>query len=141
MRVTNLEPTTVQLTWTGSASAVRYVIYVRSVQDNTRFGAGSPVTGTWHGVGFLFPGTWNFEFCVAAFNGNFETAHSARVIPPVYPGFRKRDEVIGNATVVTNSSTEYDSATMVDDTRLRMLYQLMGQTTEDSIDNSTIPLE
>ncbi|WP_328440132.1 hypothetical protein OHA71_29320 [Streptomyces sp. NBC_00444] len=38
--------------------------------------------GTSHGVGFLFPGTWNYEFCVTAFNGSAESSRSECVVAP-----------------------------------------------------------
>jgi hypothetical protein len=141
LRVTNTDPTTVQLSWTASANAAGYAVYVRSVRDNTNFNLDGKTTATTYGVGFLVPGTWNFEFCVSAYNGNLESAHTACVIPPVYPGYSKRDEVpvFGNSTVVVNTSpvynSTYNSTTMIEDKRLPMLFKLLGQ----SIDNSSMP--
>jgi lysophospholipase L1-like esterase len=141
LRVTNTDPTTVQLSWTASANAAGYAVYVRSVRDNTNFNLDGKTTATTYGVGFLVPGTWNFEFCVSAYNGNLESAHTACVIPPVYPGYSKRDEVpvFGNSTVVVNNSpvynSTYNSTTMIEDKRLPMLFKLLGQ----SIDNSSMP--
>ncbi|GIJ91768.1 hypothetical protein Asppvi_010741 [Aspergillus pseudoviridinutans] len=141
LAVTNVDPTTVQLRWTASAGASGYAVYVRSVRDN-KFNPGAKTTATTYGVAFLFPGTWNYEFCVSAFNGNLETAHTACVIPPVYPGYSKRDEVqvSGNSSVVTNTSpvynSTYNSTTMIEDKRLPMLLNLLAQ----SGGNSSIPL-
>jgi hypothetical protein len=127
--VTNKDPTTVELRWNAVANAAGYAIYQRSVKDNTGFHPYGTTTATTLGAAFLFPGTWNFEFCVAAYNGNLETAHTACVIPPVYPGFRKRDEVQApeGYTLSQNTSTTYNATSMMTDTRLQMLYKLMSQ--------------
>lgn len=40
------------------------------------------VEGTSHGIAFLFPGVWNFEFCVTAVNGALESGKSSCVVAP-----------------------------------------------------------
>lgn len=62
---TNTDPTTVTITWSASADTAAYSIYVRSVRDNTAFQLGGTTTATTYSWGYLFPGTWNYEFCVA----------------------------------------------------------------------------
>jgi len=142
MRVKNLEPTTVELSWTGSANAVGYAIYVRSIRDNTAFKLDGTTLKTTYEVGFLFPGTWNFEFCASAYNGNLESAHTACVVPPVYPGFGKRDEVLPeNGTfVATNTSMAYNSTSMFEDDRLPMLLQQLRTQQAENDTFPTIPL-
>ncbi|GFF83996.1 hypothetical protein IFM60648_06888 [Aspergillus lentulus] len=68
-------------------------------KDNTARKLDGTTTETSYEVGFLFPGSWNFEFCVSAFNGNLETAPVSCITPPVCCGYRKRDLVPGNYTV------------------------------------------
>lgn len=104
-------------------------IYSRNVKDNTAFTPSESTTETSYGIAFLFPGTWNFEFCVAAYNGNMESAYPACVIPPVYPGYSKTNEVeaddtIANYTLVSNTSIAYSTASMEIDTTLQTLYDL-----------------
>ncbi|KAL4732971.1 hypothetical protein BDV11DRAFT_214583 [Aspergillus similis] len=83
LRVTNTDATTVQLSWNPSEGVTGYAIYVRA-KDKTAFNVDGTTTGTTYGVAFLFPGTWNFEFCIASYNGNLESPHSSCIIPPVY---------------------------------------------------------
>ncbi|GFF87398.1 hypothetical protein IFM47457_07484 [Aspergillus lentulus] len=68
-------------------------------KDNTARKLDGTTTETSYEVGFLFPGSWNFEFCVSAFNGNLETAPVSCITPPVCCGYIKRDLVPGNYTV------------------------------------------
>ncbi|MFF5176141.1 fibronectin type III domain-containing protein [Micromonospora sp. NPDC000089] len=80
LRVTSVDPTTVQLTWDGSAQAAGYRVAVRNIN-------GGAVTyeesaGTSHGIAFLFPGVWNYEFCVTAVNGDAQSGRSNCVIAP-----------------------------------------------------------
>ncbi|MCX2928233.1 GDSL-type esterase/lipase family protein [Streptomyces sp. NEAU-W12] len=85
LRVTTVDPTTVELDWTGAKSAAGYRLWVSNVKDG---GTTPPeadeniIEDTHHGVGFLFPGVWNFEFCVTAVNGSLESDKSNCVIPP-----------------------------------------------------------
>ncbi|KAI1818407.1 hypothetical protein GGS20DRAFT_528484 [Poronia punctata] len=124
--VVNIDPTTVRLSWNAVANAGGYAIYHRSVRDNTALEIWGTTTSTSQEVIWLYPGTWNFEFCIAAYNGDLETSHNACVIPPVYPGFRKRDEV--QAPEGSNTSTTYDTQSMMKDVKLQKLYsQLMSQ--------------
>ncbi|MGW8066888.1 GDSL-type esterase/lipase family protein [Streptomyces ziwulingensis] len=98
LRVTTVDPTTVELDWNGAKSAAGYRLWVSNVKDG---GTTPPeadeniIEDTHYGVGFLFPGVWNFEFCVTAVNGSFESDKSNCVIPshpdgsaPTNPGGR-----------------------------------------------------
>jgi lysophospholipase L1-like esterase len=131
IQVTNIDPTTVQLTWSGSAGAAGYAIYYRSTSGSSDYTQIGTVTETSEVVGFLFPGTWHYQYCVSAYNGNMESSHTACIIPPVYPGYTKRDELKGDSTVVANTSRVYNSTTMMQDTRLRNMFAKISQ-------NSTI---
>ncbi|MGX4695386.1 GDSL-type esterase/lipase family protein (plasmid) [Streptomyces sp. JNUCC 63] len=85
LRVNTVDPTTVELDWNGANSAAGYRLWVSNVKDG---GTTPPeadeniIEDTHHGVAFLFPGAWNFEFCVTAVNGSFESDKSNCVIPP-----------------------------------------------------------
>lgn len=151
---TNVDPTTVAITWSASAGAAEYALYVRSVRDNTAFQLSGTTTTTTYGWGFLFPGTWNFQFCVAALNGALQSAYvNACVIPPVYPGYSQSDAALhsptirafSNSTVVNNTSpvfnSTYNSTTMMEDQRLPMLLNVLAQQhAANSTGNSSIPL-
>ncbi|WP_228924572.1 GDSL-type esterase/lipase family protein [Streptomyces sp. DH7] len=85
LRVTTIDPTTVELDWNGAKSAAGYRLWVSNIKDG---GTTPPkadeniIEDTHYGVGFLFPGVWNYEFCVTAVNGSLESDKSNCVIPP-----------------------------------------------------------
>lgn len=136
---TNTDPTTVTITWDASAYTATYSIYVRSVRDNTAFQLGGTTMATTYSWGYLFPGTWNYEFCVAAVNGALQSMYTnACVIPPVYPGYSQNDKrMVGttNSSAMVFNST-YNSTTMIEDQRLRMLLELLAQS---NVQNSSSP--
>ncbi|KAM7214644.1 hypothetical protein V8F06_009965 [Rhypophila decipiens] len=143
LNVVNIDPTTVRLTWSTSASASGYGVYVYT-SAWAPHGEGTYVAGTTHSIGFLFPGTWNYRYCVTAFNGNLESSRTAVcVVPPVYPGFRKRDVAVGNGTRVANASAVYyDSRAMMADSNLQMLAkQLMIQEASEDAPMAVVPEE
>lgn len=134
--VTNVDPTTVTLSWSAATNAVGYSIWVRSIRDDTEFRIDGTTTDTSWTVAFLFPGTWNYEFCVAGYNGNLETDHDVCVTPPVYPGYEsKRDStaLIDSTISSSTNSTVKDSYNMVDDMTLRLLYSIWAQNNTDSL--------
>ncbi|MYQ40747.1 hypothetical protein B046DRAFT_00077 [Streptomyces sp. LamerLS-316] len=91
--MTTVDPTTVQLDWNGANSAAGHRLWVTNVKDG---GTTPPEADTsiiedpHHSVAFLFPGVWNFEFCVTAVNGSSESDKSICVVPsrPVPPAAR-----------------------------------------------------
>ncbi|KAK4209311.1 hypothetical protein QBC37DRAFT_450660 [Rhypophila decipiens] len=135
LNAVNIDPTTVRLTWSTSASASGYGVYVYT-SAWAPHGEGTYVAGTTHSIGFLFPGTWNYRYCVTAFNGNLESSRTAVcIVPPVYPGFRKRDVAVGNGTRVANASAVYyDSRAMMADSTLQILAKqlLIKEASEDA---------
>lgn len=84
LRVTTVDPTTVNLDWNGSAAAAGYRLWVSRIVEG---GGTLPradeniIDGTHYGVGFLFPGAWNYRFCVTAVNGAYESGMSNCVVP------------------------------------------------------------
>lgn len=146
LKITNVDATTVEINWGASAGASGYGVYVYPLQNSATNAAAEPepayTSDTTHSIALLFPGTWNYKFCVSAFNGNFESsATDVCVVPPVYPGFEneKRDwvenEDDGNdGTVVTHTSVVYDEITMVEDEDLAMVFSLLAvQTSEEDV--------
>lgn len=90
LQARNTDPTTVQLSWDdGPASAAGYRVWVRKANDAGEWqtDCDDVIIKTSHGIAFLFPGTWNFEFCVSAVNGQLESGKSISVVPPRWPGF------------------------------------------------------
>ncbi|MFE9123472.1 GDSL-type esterase/lipase family protein [Streptomyces sp. NPDC007172] len=85
--VKSLDATTVQLRWKGSPEAAGYRVWVRNVNDPS----GSPTPDPYvtdtpdHQIAFLFPGNWNFEFCITATNGTLESGKSSCVRVPLPP--------------------------------------------------------
>ncbi|RYO75172.1 hypothetical protein DL764_010566 [Monosporascus ibericus] len=134
LRITNMDATTVELRWDASAGASGYGVYVYVVRDGSPHGEAEHTPGTTYGIGFLFPGTWNYRYCVSAFNGNLESSRAAVcVVPPVYPGYEKRDVVEGDGTLATNTSTVYNATTMMEDKDLPTLFNLlMVQASKDA---------
>ncbi|KAF7125710.1 hypothetical protein CNMCM5793_002003 [Aspergillus hiratsukae] len=102
--VTNVDHTTVQLSWTASAGAAGYAVYVGSVRDNTDFKLDGKTTATTYGVGFLFPGTWNFRFCVSGFNGSVLFFFSLQLAIPIAAG-----TIVGNDCKITPGSPSWPS--------------------------------
>ncbi|KAI0392217.1 SGNH hydrolase [Xylariaceae sp. FL0594] len=136
LRVTNIDPTTVKLEWSAGANAVGYFIYVELVSGDKPRNRDGSTTSTTHSIGFLFPGTWNYRFCVSSYNGSLETAASC-VVPPKYPGFKKRGvevpeevEVPKGFTLADNVEEAYNATTMVEDPTLKMLNRLWTQQKE-----------
>ncbi|MFJ3816098.1 phosphatidylinositol-specific phospholipase C domain-containing protein [Streptomyces sp. NPDC090056] len=83
LKVTSTDATTVRLDWTGSAAAAGYRVWVRNVTGGGPSTADEHVVEeTSHGIAFLFPGVWNFEFCVTAVNGALESGKSSCVVAP-----------------------------------------------------------
>ncbi|MCS0639663.1 phosphatidylinositol-specific phospholipase C domain-containing protein [Streptomyces sp. LP05-1] len=83
LKVVSTDPTTVQLNWTGSAQAAGYRVWIRNINDGSPSRAEETIAqGTNHGVAFLYPGVWNYEFCVTAVNGALESGKSHCVVAP-----------------------------------------------------------
>jgi lysophospholipase L1-like esterase len=85
--VKSVDAATVQLNWKGSPEAAGYRVWVRDVNapegSNTQ---GPYITdGPEHQIAFLFPGNWNFEFCITAINGELESGKSSCVHVPLPP--------------------------------------------------------
>ncbi|KAJ4145186.1 hypothetical protein LMH87_004042 [Akanthomyces muscarius] len=88
LRVVNKDATTVQLSWDAS-DAASYQIFTREVHSNGEYSKdnGTEVT-TSRGIAFLFPGTWNYEFCVGGINGKYSSAGTSNcVVPDKMPGY------------------------------------------------------
>jgi lysophospholipase L1-like esterase len=84
LQVTTIDPATVQLTWTGSSQAAGYRVWARNINNGSQFTTDENIVGgTSTGIAFLFPGVWNYEFCVTAINGAAESAKSNCVVAPV----------------------------------------------------------
>jgi hypothetical protein len=87
LQVTSTDPTTVQLTWNGSSQAAGYRVWVRNINDGSQSTASETVVdGPTYGVAYLYPGTWNYEFCITAVNGAAESGKSNCVVAPRPPG-------------------------------------------------------
>nr|WSX53848.1 fibronectin type III domain-containing protein [Streptomyces sp. NBC_00974] len=77
LTVRSVDLTTVQLSWQGSWQAAGYRVWSRRRDTG---GAWQPdpfiADNPERHIAFLFPGYWNFEFCVSAINGNLESDRS-----------------------------------------------------------------
>jgi lysophospholipase L1-like esterase len=83
LQVTSTDPTTVQLTWNGSSQAAGYRIWVRNINNGSQSAADETVIDSSpYGIAYLYPGTWNYEFCVTAVNGAAESGKSNCVVAP-----------------------------------------------------------
>ncbi|KAH8594876.1 fibronectin type III domain-containing protein [Bisporella sp. PMI_857] len=88
LQVVNTSPASVRLTWKKCEGAAGYLVYIRRIGDGTDFKPDdyADTTETSFEAGYLFPGTWEFEFCVKAYNGNQESGRSDCVVPPKWLG-------------------------------------------------------
>lgn len=81
-QVTSLDATTVQIDWCGSPKAAGYYFWSRNINTQsapvkTNGSSTSQTTSNW---AYLFPGVWNYEFCVSAYNGELESGLSNCVV-------------------------------------------------------------
>ena len=88
LQVKNTDPTTAQLSWAASSGAAGYLVYTQNINNATDTSKtdGVVLAETQKGIAYMFPGTWNYEICITAINGNFESQKKC-IIPPKYPGF------------------------------------------------------
>ena len=125
-KAVNTDPTTVILVWTGAVGDVAgYAIYMHSIRKGaeTDLEEVAQTDGTSYGIAFLYPGTWNYEFCVVAYNGNLESSKKCAT-PEVYPGYEKRDLAGVNSTYLVNGFEVANvTVPMENDPALRKLFQ------------------
>lgn len=83
VRVHSIDATTVMIDWCGDCYSAAYKTWYRNINSGVDYveDRGSS-TDSSHGVAFLFPGVWNYEFCVSAVNGKMESARSECVVAP-----------------------------------------------------------
>jgi lysophospholipase L1-like esterase len=83
LQVTSTDATTVKLTWNGSSQAAGYRIWTRNINNGSQSAAEeSVIDGSPYSIAYLYPGVWNFEFCVTAINGAAESGKSNCVVAP-----------------------------------------------------------
>lgn len=83
VRIQSIDGTTVTIDWCGDCAAAAYKTWFKNINDDADYVEDqSAASGESHGVGFLFPGVWNYEFCVSAVNGELESAKSECVVAP-----------------------------------------------------------
>lgn len=76
-----------RLSWYAAAGAAGYKVYTNPDETAQKAGIkpdtkGKLVNGeTGWGESFLYPGTWHFDFCVSAVNGQLESTRTS-VTPP-----------------------------------------------------------
>ncbi|MEU6486590.1 fibronectin type III domain-containing protein [Streptomyces sp. NPDC046887] len=90
LTIRSVDPVTVQLNWKGSREAAGYRVWIRDNYRGGGFTADEVISDTpERGITFLFPGNWNYDFCVTAVNGAAESGRSNCVAlskpPPTDP--------------------------------------------------------
>jgi lysophospholipase L1-like esterase len=82
--VTINEGATVQMTWDAMDYAYGYRIWTRNIQNASDVLTPGILTftETCAGATYLFPGAWNFEFCVTSYNGNYESVLTGCTVAP-----------------------------------------------------------
>ncbi|MCP2168485.1 Fibronectin type III domain-containing protein [Goodfellowiella coeruleoviolacea] len=107
LQVSTMDPTTVELNWRGSLEAAGYRLWVQNINESgsTPHADENIIDGTKYGVAFLFPGVWNYKFCVTAVNGAYESARSNCVIP---------DRPVGSAASAQSSTRPEAPANAMD---------------------------
>ncbi len=90
LTIRSVDPVSVHLNWKGSKEAAGYRVWVRNNYTGGGFSADEYISETTdRGITFLFPGNWNFDFCVTAVNGSLESGRSNCVAlqkpPPTDP--------------------------------------------------------
>ncbi|MGI4894771.1 MAG: fibronectin type III domain-containing protein, partial [Janthinobacterium lividum] len=80
--VTSTDATTVKYSWNPSPGAGGYRVWMRNVNDAASVSTpGSVQTSTSGGAAFLVPGVWNYEVCVTAVNGTYESGKTCKKAP------------------------------------------------------------
>lgn len=71
-KIDAVDSTTAHLTWSEVPGAVGYYLWTRNVNNASDVSRRQDITrdGGCADVGLLFPGVWNYEFCIQAFNGD-----------------------------------------------------------------------
>lgn len=131
LTVTNIDATTVQLSWDSAYGAAGYSVQYQSLINASDVGIDGTTQDTTYQIGFLYPGTWHYEFCVHAYNGNSESACTAYVTPPVYPGFSKRALLEANITAAETKTNE--GLKFVKDNKLQTLWKLRQQSVLNAV--------
>ncbi len=89
LQVHSNDPTTVQLTWSGSQVAGGYSVWYRNVnQLGSQLKWITDVTihsASCQLVTYLYPGVWNYAFAIGAFNGNRNSSIGSEVLAPSPP--------------------------------------------------------
>ncbi len=58
-------------------------MWIRSINNGSQSTADEwIISETHHGIAFLVPGTWSYEFCVTAVNGALESGKSSCAVVP-----------------------------------------------------------
>jgi hypothetical protein len=83
-KVEALDKTTIRLSWSASDNAAGYRVWLRNFEEGGNLEADpyGSTKETTKEIYFLYPGTWNFEFCVSAYNGNLESPRTMVVKGP-----------------------------------------------------------
>ncbi|MYV70262.1 hypothetical protein GT043_30835 [Streptomyces sp. SID2131] len=77
LTIRSVDPVSAHLNWKGSKEAAGYRVWVRDNYTGGGFSADEYISETTdRGITFLFPGNWNFDFCVTAVNGSLESGRS-----------------------------------------------------------------
>jgi hypothetical protein len=99
----------IQLGWASSNGAEGYYVHSRYIPDNGGFTRSPKIpTYTTIGIGFLFPGAWNYEFCISAYVGDLESTHDkACIVPPVFNGSKKKREELTARKLTSISSIHH----------------------------------
>ncbi|MFI5497111.1 fibronectin type III domain-containing protein [Actinoplanes sp. NPDC051859] len=110
LAVVSTDPTTVQMSWTGASQAAGYHVWVRNVNGGSSDNPAPTsseiiVDGTTHSIAFLYPGTWNYEFCVSAVNGVAESEKSPCVTPQRPSGAKAMSGALGSAPKPPKATT------------------------------------
>lgn len=138
LSVSVIDATSIELYWPAAANVAGYTIYMKSlITAGAGFQSVGETTDLSQGIYFLFPGIWNYQFCIGSYNGDIQSAYgNACVTPPRCCGF-KRDEqplnasaILGNATAngpVVVPLTKSNTTGITTDPEIGQLYQLYTQ--------------
>ncbi|KAH7030560.1 fibronectin type III domain-containing protein, partial [Microdochium trichocladiopsis] len=83
LRIVARDGVTVRINFDAVPGAAGYQLYTRNVNQAGSVLVADPFSrrSNCYGVTFLFPGAWNFEYCLMAYNGNLESDMSCIMGP------------------------------------------------------------
>lgn len=81
LKMISPDPASAYFTWDSNPKAAGYRVWKRYIPDRSK-ASNSTTTQACAADAYLFPGSWNYEYCISAYNGNDESAQGPWIAAP-----------------------------------------------------------